>query len=95
MIAVLTAAGRPAPATDELRAAAFKQTVAYSGAVAIEGDQMKVNVDVTWNEAWANTVQSRSFKFIGANLSLTSAWAPSPFDPSVILRGILEWKREA
>ena len=95
MMAVLAAAGRSTPATDEQRAAAFKQTIAYTGPIEIEGDQMKVKVDVSWNEAWTNTVQTRAFKFIGLNLSLISAWAPSPFDPSVIVRGILEWKREA
>jgi hypothetical protein len=52
-------------------------------------------VDVSWNEAWTNTVQAGTFKRIGANLSLISAWAPSPFEPAVIIRGILEWKREA
>ena len=95
MIAVITAAGRTTPSTDAQRALAFNQTIAYSGPIEVSGDQMKTNVDVTWNEAWANTVQARTFKFIGPNLSLISAWAPSPFDPTVIVRGILEWKREA
>ena len=95
MMAVLTAAGRPTPSTDDQRATAFKQTIAYTEPIEIEGDQMKVKVDVSWNEAWTNTIQARAFKFIGPNLSLISAWAPSPFDPSVIVRGILEWKREA
>ncbi len=51
---------------------------------------MKTSVDVSWNETWTNTIQARTFKFIGSNLSLISAWAPSPFDPSVIVRGVLE-----
>jgi hypothetical protein len=84
----------PPPSSDEQRAAAFKQTIAYSDALEIEGNQMSVQVDVSWNEAWANTVQVREFKLTGSNLSLISAWAPSPFDPRVIGRGILEWQRE-
>lgn len=95
MIVVLTAAARPVPTTDVHRAAAFNQTIAYSGPIEIVGDQMQTKVDVSWNEAWTHTVQARHFKFIGANLSLISPWAPSPFDPSIIIRGILEWKREA
>ena len=95
MMAVLTATGRPTPSTEAQRAEAFNQTIAYTGPIEIVGDQMRTNVDVSWNEAWSNTVQARTFKFIGANLSLISAWAPSPFEPTVIIRGILEWKREA
>ena len=95
MIVVLTAAVRPVPTTDIHRAAAFNQTIAYSGPIEVVGDKIQTKVDVSWNEAWTNTVQVRHFKFIGANLSLISAWAPSLFDPSIIIRGILEWKREA
>ena len=94
MMAVLTAAARPTPLTDDQRVAAFKQTIAYSGPIVIDGDQMKVKVDISGNEAWANTVQTRAFRFIGQNLSLISAWAPSSADPSLIVRGILEWRRE-
>ena len=94
-MAILTAAGRAVPSTDDQRAAAFKQTVAYTGPIEIEGDQIRVKVDVSWNEAWTNTVQARTFKLDGVHLSLISAWAPSPFDPGVVSRGILAWKREA
>lgn len=90
MIAVLNATDRPIPSTIEQRAAAFNQTIAYSGPIEVEGEQMKTSVDVSWNETWTNTIQARTFKFIGSNLSLISAWAPSPFDPSVIVRGVLE-----
>jgi Lipocalin-like domain len=94
MMVVVTAQGRPVPATDEERAAAFKTVIAYSGPFVVEGDQLKTSVDISWNEAWGNTVQIRYFKFIGANLSLTSAWAPGPAEPEQIVRGILEWERE-
>jgi hypothetical protein len=95
MMAVLTAAGRPTPSTEAQRAEAFNLTIAYTGPIEIVGDQIRTSVDVSWNEAWTNTVQAGTFKRIGANLSLISAWAPSPFEPAVIIRGILEWKREA
>ena len=93
-IAILTAAGRAAPRTDEDRSAAFKQTIAYSGPFEIEGEFIKVRVDVTANEAWGNTVQVRTFKVLDSRLHLVSAWAPSPIDPNTIVRGILEWERE-
>ena len=94
LIVVLTAAGRPVPRTDEDRAAAFKQTIAYSGPFEIEGDKLKVAIDVTWNEAWGGTVQARTFKLTGSRLSLISDWTTSPIDSGRIARGILEWERE-
>ena len=93
-IVILTAACRAVPRTDEERSAAFKQTIAYSGPFEIEGDLIKVKVDVTSNEAWGNTVQVRSFKVLNSRLHLVSAWAPSPIDSNAIVRGILEWERE-
>ena len=93
-IVILTASGRAVPRTDEERSAAFKQTIAYSGPFEIEGDLIKVKVDVTSNEAWGNTVQVRSFKVLNSRLHLVSAWAPSPIDSNAIVRGILEWERE-
>ncbi len=93
-IVVLTAGGRAAPQTDEERSAAFKQTIAYSGPFTVEGELIKIKVDVTSNEAWGNTVQVRSFKILDSRLHLVSAWAPSPNDPSMKVRGILEWERE-
>jgi hypothetical protein len=95
MMAVLTAANRPLATTDELRASALKTMIAYSGGVQFEEDQMKINVDVSWDEGWTNTVQVRRFKFLGANLSLISDWGTLPHDPAVVCRGILEWEREA
>ena len=95
MMTVLTASGRPTPSSDQQKAAAFMQTVAYTGPFAIEGDQIRVSVDVSWNEAWTNSIQARTFKVSGAHLSLISAWQPSPFDSGAIARGVLEWKREA
>jgi hypothetical protein len=83
------------PQTDADRAAAFKQTIAYSGPYEIDGDQIKVNVDIAWNAGWAKTLQTRSFKLAGARLSLISAWQPGPTDPSGIGRGILDWERDA
>lgn len=93
--ALITAASLPLPQTDADRAAAFKQTIAYSGPYEIDGDQIKVKVDISWNAGWDGTMQIRNFKFAGSRLTLISAWQPGPTDPSAVGRGILDWEREA
>ena len=57
MIVVLTAADCPQPLTDDLKAAACKQTIAYTGPIEVEGDLMKTTLDVSWNATWTNNVQ--------------------------------------
>jgi hypothetical protein len=95
MMAILTPSGRSMPNTSEERALAFQTMIAYSGPFRVEGDQLLTSVDITWNEAWGNTVQARTIRLTEPHLNLTSAWAPSLADPTQIVRGILSWVREA
>jgi len=94
MIAILTAEGRPAPGGDLERARAFNTMVAYSGRVTIEGDRLSTAVDISWNEAWVGGPQLRYFRLEGSTLELRTDWAPSPFDPNAVGRGVLRWERE-
>ena len=94
MMVILTAEGRPIPITKEDRAAAFNTVIAYSGKYTVQGVQLNIEVDISWNEAWVGTMQSRSCCFIDSRLQLISAWALSPFETDRIVRGILEWERE-
>lgn len=94
MMAILTAEGRTIPMTNEDRAMAFNTVIAYSGKYMVQDGKLNINVDISWNEAWTGTVQIRSYRFLDSRLQLTSAWAPSPFEPNRIVRGIMEWERE-
>jgi hypothetical protein len=94
MMVVITSTDRPIPISDDERVAAFNNTIAYSGRYTVDGDLLKVNVDISWNEAWRNTVQLRTIKLTDAGLSLISDWAPSPAAPEKIVRGTLDWVRE-
>jgi hypothetical protein len=94
MMAILTAEGRPVPKTSEDRVVAFNTVIAYSGSYTVQSGQLSIDVDISWNEAWTGTVQLRAYRFVDSRLQLISAWAPSPFEPNRIGRGILEWERE-
>ena len=94
MMVVLTAEGRKAPETDEDRAALLRTMFAYTGIYRLEGDKFVTKVDVSWNEAWTGTEQTRFYKMDGNRLDIISAWAPSGVIPGrPIVRGILTWER--
>lgn len=94
MMAVLTAEGRTAPTKDEDRVFSFNSSICYSGRYTIEGGKFITKVDISWNEAWVGTSQARSYRVFGRGLHIVSDWAPSPFEPGKIWRGVLEWERE-
>ncbi len=95
MMAVLTAEVRPLPTAGEDRIESFNTSICYSGRYAVENGKFITQVDMSWNEAWVGTSQARSYRVDGSRLHVVSDWAPSPFDPGIVWRGVLEWEREA
>jgi len=95
MMTVVAAGGAAAPAAGAERATSGTAVVAYSGTYEINDDQFTTHVDVSSNEAWVGTSQSRTYKLLGSRLQLSTAWGPSPFDPAAVVRGVSEWEREA
>jgi hypothetical protein len=94
MMVVITASGRQGPKSAEDRASAFSSTVAYTGYFKLSGDRLTTDVDISWNEAWVDAPQARTFRFVGSQLELSSDWQPSPFEPGTNGRGVLLWERE-
>lgn len=77
-IGLLVGDNRKPPAgdaiTDEERIALFNTIIsAYSGTYTIEGDKIVITVDVSWNQAWTGTKQTRYFKVEGKQLRV---WNP-------------------
>lgn len=93
MMALLTAAGRQAPETDDERVEAFQSMYAYSGTYRFEGDRWITKVDTAWNEAWTGTDQVRYYRFEGEKLIVMSAWAASPNFDGRRVRGISTWHK--
>lgn len=95
MMVMLTAGDRPLPVSDELKAAAFSQALAYSGRVAVEGEgQLRIAIDLSLNPGWVDTVQLRDFGFVDGRLVFLSPWGAMPNDPALVCRGVLAWERE-
>ena len=93
---VFTAGDRKAPKTDEERAAAWSSMYAYSGLFRIEGDNVIIKIDVSWNEAWTVTEMIRLYKMEGDRIKVISAWNPSTnprFHLGRMVRAIITWER--
>ena len=74
--------------SDEL----LKGLVSYTGTYAIQGDTIVHHVDVSWNEAWTGTDQTRFYKFEGNRLSLATTKSLDPVEGKLSVRTLI-WER--
>jgi hypothetical protein len=93
-IVVITAEHRMAGMSDSDRAALHKSMLAYSGKYHVEGRDLIIHVDVSWNEEWNGTDQRRHFRIEGDKLFIESAPGPSILYPGKTAFGRIVWKRE-
>ena len=96
-LVLITAEKRPkisdlAGMTDQERVDLFKTMLAYGGTYIFDGKEMKINVDISWNENWSGTEQIRFAKLEGNRLELTTPLAPSIFDGKPT-RTVLIWEK--
>jgi Lipocalin-like domain len=73
---------RPAPdkvadITDEQRANLFRTMVAYGGTYKFDGHSVEHHIDISWNQAWTGTTQTRDIQKEGDKLIYTTR--PAPF----------------
>jgi hypothetical protein len=91
---VTTAEHRQAGMSDSERAALHKSMLAYSGHYRVEGENLIIVVDVSWNEEWNGTEQRRHFRIEGDKLFIESAPAPSILYPGKTDFRRIVWERE-
>ena len=81
MQAIVAASSREVPAaasaTDSERVALYNTMFAYAGTYSVEGGKVVHHVDISWNEAWTGTDQTRFFELNGDTLRFT-ARIPDP-----------------
>jgi hypothetical protein len=66
----ITPAG-PTPSDDE-RVALYDTMFAYAGTYSVEAGRVIHHVDISWNEVWTGTDQTRLFEVNGNTLTLTT-----------------------
>ena len=77
LMTVLTAEGRKAGTGDAERAALHKTLFAYTGKYRVEGKNLAITVDVSWNEAWNGVEVRRIFRMEAGKLFVETVPAPS------------------
>jgi hypothetical protein len=96
MLALITRAGRKAPAGRVANAAEaealIRSMISYGGRYECAGDQVIHHCDISWNESFTGSVQKRSVTFEGGLLVLSPPPSPDPTDGTMSVRR-LTWKK--
>jgi len=74
--------------------ALMKSLVSYAGTFSIDGDEITHHVEVSWNEIWTGTRQTRRFRLAGGRLMLETPPSPDPVDGAMSVRRMV-WERPA
>ena len=96
MMTINVRADRPRPAganptADEAKAL-FQGLLAYGGDYTIAGDEITHHVDISWNEVWTGAKQTRTFRFEGNRVHLSTKPSPDPGDGRMSVR-TMTWEK--
>jgi hypothetical protein len=96
MMVILVRSDRKKPtgnvATASEAEALFRSVTSYAGSYTIEGDKLTHHVDVSWNESWTGTKQTRFYKFDGDKVILSTPQSPDPVDGKISVRSLV-WQK--
>jgi hypothetical protein len=94
MALIITGENRKGGMADAERAELHKSMFAVSGKYRIEGSDLLITVDVSWNETWNGTELKRHCRMEGDKLFVETAPAPSTLFPGKTSVGKLVFERE-
>jgi hypothetical protein len=96
MIAIIARGDRARPAgarpTQAEAEALHKSVLSYAGTYTIDGNAVTHHVDISWNESWTGTQQTRIFHLEGERLHLTTQPSPDPLDGRMSVRRMV-WEK--
>lgn len=96
MMVLIVRSNRTAPrdsvATEPEGAALFRSMIAYGGTYSLRGDRVVHDVDISWNESWTKSQQTRVLKLEGKRLTLTTSASKDPVDGIYSTRTLL-WEK--
>ena len=96
MIVINTRGDRKRPKgaspTPEEAAELFRGVLAYAGTYTIEGNEVTHHIDISWNEAWTGTHQTRIARFDGDRVHLSTKPTPDPVDGRLSVR-TMTWEK--
>jgi Lipocalin-like domain len=81
----------PRPTAAEAEAL-FKSVLSYAGTYSVQGNEVTHHVDISWNEAWTGSRQTRIFSLEDGRLQLSTPPSPDPLDGRMSIRRMV-WER--
>jgi hypothetical protein len=77
MLCIMTSENRPnipdaTKMTDKDKVVLYNSIIAYGGTYTFDGKNLKVKVDISWNESWNGTFQERTITFDGNRIIQTA-----------------------
>jgi hypothetical protein len=94
MMTIITRADRKPATTIEEQAALLQSMVAYSGQYTVGHDRIVTYPDVSWNEIYTGTEQTRYYTISGDTLSIRTAEQPSALLPGRRVVATLTYERQ-
>jgi hypothetical protein len=94
MALIITGDNRKGGMSDAERAELHKSMFAVSGKYLIDGSDLLITVDVSWNETWNGTELKRRYRLEGDSLFIETAPTPSPLFPGKTTVAKLVFERE-
>lgn len=95
MIALIAHGDRKAPngkATPAEAQALYGSMLSYAGAYTVEGDVVTHHVDISWNESFTGSKQTRHFQLDGNRLILSTPQSADPIEGKLSVRR-MTWER--
>ena len=96
MMVIFVQSDRPKPAgavpTETEAQQLQKGMVSYTGTYEVKADTIVHHVDVSWNQSWTGTDQTRFYKFEGDRLSLATTKSLDPLEGKLSVRTLI-WER--
>ena len=96
MIVINARSDRRKPAgsspTPEEAAELFRGVLAYAGIYTVEGNEVTHHVDISWNEAWTGTHQTRIARFEGERVHLSTKPTLDPVNGRMSVR-TMTWEK--
>ncbi len=96
MYAIITWDNRANPhdvvPTDDERIKLYGTMLSYAGTYTADAEKVVHHVDISWNQIWTGTDQTRFYKLDGNTLTITSATNRNPIDGREG-RSILVWEK--
>jgi hypothetical protein len=75
--------------TDQEKVALYDSMVAYAGTYTFAGDKIIHHIDMSWNQAWTGSEQTRFCEFDGAVLRIKSPASKNPLNAKEVVHNIV------